>query len=109
MELACDEAVVKDMDAAGKKAYSNALLACSLPRKMIRVCPLAFGEDGVKMRVKSVLNYRKPTFWMMVTAGMLCIVIALCFLTNPAPKYLLKGIKAQDITSIKVFDGNNGQ
>ena len=44
-----------------------------------------------------------------VTAGMLCIVIALCFLTNPAPKYLLKGIKAQDITSIKVFDGNNGQ
>ena len=47
MELACDEAVVKDMDAAGKKAYSNALLACSLPRKMIRVCPLAFGEDGI--------------------------------------------------------------
>ncbi len=83
IELACDERVIRDMDASAKKAYSEALLSCSLPRHMVAACPLAFGEVGVKKRITSVLNYKKPAFWVMVVAILACIVVAVCFLTNP--------------------------
>ncbi|NLD87071.1 MAG: transcriptional regulator, partial [Clostridiales bacterium] len=62
IEMACDEKVVKDWGAHDKKAYSEALLSCSVPRRMVAACPLAFGEVGVKERVKNVLNYKKPAF-----------------------------------------------
>ena len=83
IEIACDEKVIKDMDIAEKKAYSNALVTCSTQRRMITACPLAFGEVGVKKRVKTVLNYKKPAFWLIAAASILCIVVAVCFLTNP--------------------------
>ena len=83
IELACDEKVVREMRIDEKKAYSEALLACSVPRKMIAACPLAFGEVGVKERVRSVLNYKKPAFWIIVLAVVLCAVAAVCLLTDP--------------------------
>ena len=83
IEMACDERVIREMDAMEKKAYSRALLQCSVPRHMIAACPLAFGEVGVKTRIKSVLNYKKPAFWVMVIALILCAVFAVCFLTDP--------------------------
>ena len=83
IELACDEKVIKDMGSEIKKPYSEALINCSVPRKMISACPLAFGEVGVKGRVKSVLNYKKPAFWIIVVAVVASIVVAVCFLTNP--------------------------
>lgn len=83
IELACDEYVVREMNLEDKKAYSKALLACSIPHRMTAVCPLAFGEVGVKERVKNVLNYKKPTFWMLIAAVVICIIVAICFLTNP--------------------------
>ena len=83
IELACDEKVIKDMGTEIKKPYSDALINCSVPRKMISACPLAFGEVGVKGRVKSVLNYKKPAFWIIVVAVVASIVVAVCFLTNP--------------------------
>ncbi len=46
-------------------------------------CPLAFGEVGVKTRVKSVLHYKKPGFWIIILAVAACGVTALCLLTNP--------------------------
>jgi antirepressor regulating drug resistance, predicted signal transduction N-terminal membrane component len=84
IELACDEKVIQDMGTESKKPYSDALINCSVPRRMIAACPLAFGEVGVKGRVKSVLNYRKPAFWIIVAAIMASIVLAVCFLTDPA-------------------------
>ena len=83
IEQACDEKVVKELDTDGKKAYSMALLQCSVPRRMIAACPLAFGEVGVKGRIKSVLNYKKPTFWIIIGAILACIAAAVCFLTDP--------------------------
>lgn len=83
IELACDEKVIKDMGTAIKKPYSNALINCSVPRKTISACPLAFGETGVKSRIKSVLNYKKPAFWVIMVAIIASIVLAVCFLTNP--------------------------
>ncbi len=83
IELACDEKVIRQMGEESKKPYSQALLNCSVPRKMIAACPLAFGEVGVKGRIKSVLNYKKPAFWIILVAIIAGIVVAVCFLTNP--------------------------
>ena len=83
IELACDEKVIKNLGAEQKKTYSTALLRCSVSRPLIAACPLAFGEVGVKERVKTVLNYKKPAFWFVVLAVILCIVVAVCFLTDP--------------------------
>ena len=84
IELACDEKVVKELSSEQKADYSQALLTCSVNRRMIAACPLAFGEVGVKDRVKSVLNYKKPAFWIIIVAIALSIIVAVCFLTNPA-------------------------
>ena len=83
IELACDEKVVKELGKDQRADYSQALLACSVNRRMIAACPLAFGEVGVKERVKSVLNYKKPAFWVIVVSVIACAVVAVCFLTNP--------------------------
>lgn len=86
LELACDEKVVGGMDLDGRKAYSHALLACSLQRKMIFSYPLAFGEIGVRERVKGILHYRKPADWIAAVAVLACAAVAVCFLTDPKAK-----------------------
>ena len=83
IELACDEKVIKEMDCETKADYSQALVACSVNRRRIAACPLAFGEVGVKERVKSVMNYKKPAFWVIVVTAVVCTAVAVCFLTNP--------------------------
>ncbi len=83
IELACDEKVIKDFDSRQKKAYSEALLACSVNRRSMSACPLSFGEVGVRNRIKSVLHYKKPTFWIILSAGIVCAAAAVCFLTDP--------------------------
>lgn len=83
IEAACDEKVIKTMDDYEKKEYSETLLSCSLQRRMILACPLAFGEVGVKDRIKAVLNYKKPAFWLIIVAIIASAVVAVCFLTNP--------------------------
>lgn len=83
IELACDEKVIKELEHDARADYSEALLTCSVNRRMIAACPLAFGEVGVKDRVKSVLNYKKPAFWIIIAAVIACVAVAVCFLTNP--------------------------
>jgi beta-lactamase regulating signal transducer with metallopeptidase domain len=83
IEMACDEKVICDMDKDDMAAYSQALLDSSFPRKQIAACPLAFGEVGVKERVKGVLNYKKPAFWIILVAVIACIVLAVCLMTDP--------------------------
>ena len=83
IEMACDERVIKEYDDVQRADYSEALLDCSVKRKMITACPLAFGEVSVKERIKSVLHYKKPAFWIVVLAVVACVVAAVCFLTNP--------------------------
>ena len=84
IELACDESVIRDLGTEIKKPYSTALINCSVQRSAVAACPLAFGEVGVKERIKSVLSYKKPALWVIVASAAVCTVAALCFLTNPA-------------------------
>ena len=86
IELATDEKVIKEMTRDDIAGYSQTLLNMGHTRRLITACPVAFGEVGVKERVKSILNYRKPAFWVLVVSVLACIVISVCFLTNPKDK-----------------------
>lgn len=118
MELACDEKVIRDMDVEDKKVYSRVLLSFSDPSHRIAAGPLAFGEIGVKKRIQSVLNYRKPAFWMVGLAILALVVTSLCFLTNPkaakdpaqtigtAEYQLPDGLEAENADDLTIFTPN---
>ncbi len=105
IELACDEKVIGEMGNAQRADYTQALVACSVDRRLIAACPLAFGEIGVKERVKSVMNYKKPTFWIVLASVIVCAVIAVCFLTNPIGFQF--DVSANTIVSANHFDMRN--
>ena len=108
IESACDEKVIKNMSGSEKKGYSETLVSCSFQRRMVMACPLAFGEVGIKQRIKSVLNYKKPAFWVIILAFVLFTVVAVCFLTNPDDSHSIGIIDGADgPTSIIVSDKND--
>lgn len=105
IELACDEKVIRKMSNEQRADYTQALVACSVDRRLITACPLAFGEIGVKERVKSVMNYKKPAFWIVLASVIVCAVIAVCFLTNPIGFQF--DVSANTIVSANHFDMRN--
>ena len=112
IELACDERVLRGMDAGQVKDYSSALLACSVPRRMLAACPLAFGEVGVGARVKNALRYKKPAFWVVAASVAVCVVVAVCFLTNPrtdTDAAGLVGFYREQVTYADVTDESGAQ
>ena len=106
VEAACDEKVLRDRDKAFAADYSQALLDLSTSRRIITFCPLAFGESGVKGRVKGILNYRRPAFWVTLFAIVTCVIVAVYFMTSPVTK-ITKDVNR--VTSITVFDGTCGK
>lgn len=105
IEFACDEKVIKSLGENSKKSYSEALLNCSVPRKMITACPVAFGEVGVKSRIKSVLNYKKPAFWIIILAVIACIAVAIGFMTNPVDEEKNAADNINVVNSVSELDG----
>ncbi len=114
IESACDEKVIRDLGEDCRRSYSTALLNASISRRSVAACPLAFGEVGVKERIKGVMNYKKPAFWVVIAAVAVCIITAVCFLTNP------KGSEKTDYTpkistdldrtiSLNILEHNQGQ
>ena len=112
IELACDERVIRTMDESAVKTYSTVLLACSMPRKAVITCPLAFGEVGVKERVRNALRYKKPAFWVIAASVAVCVVVAVCFLTNPrtdTDAAGLVGFHREQVTYADVTDASGAQ
>ena len=112
IELACDERVIRTMDESAVKTYSTVLLACSMPRKAAITCPLAFGEVGVKERVRNALRYKKPAFWVVAASVAVCVVVAVCFLTNPptdTDAAGLVGFHREQVTYADVTDESGAQ
>lgn len=112
IELACDERVIRTMDESAVKTYSTVLLACSMPRKAVITCPLAFGEVGVKERVKNALHYKKPAFWVVAASVTVCVVVAVCFLTDPptdTDAAGLVGFHREQVTYADVTDASGAQ
>ena len=112
IELACDERVIRTMDESAVKTYSTVLLACSMLRKAVITCPLAFGEVGVKERVRNALHYKKPAFWVVAASVAVCVVVAVCFLTNPrtdTDAAGLVGFHREQVTYADVTDESGAQ
>lgn len=101
IELACDEKVIKELGYEQKADYSQALLTCSVNRRIIAACPLAFGEVGVKERVKSVLKYKKPALWIVAVAVAVCVLFAGCFLTDRLNKDRTKDLNDWQQLAVK--------
>ena len=83
IEMACDERVVQFMELSERKEYSAALLNCSTNKAHFAACPVAFGEVSVKHRIKSVLKYKKPGFWISLAGVIAIAFVALCLVTSP--------------------------
>ena len=83
IEIACDEHVIQDENITEITGYIDALLQCGVKRKTINACPVAFGEVGIKSRVKLILQHKKPTFWIVFIAAILSAAVVLGFFTNP--------------------------
>ncbi len=105
IEAACDEAVLKNAEFDIKRDYATALINCSVSRRSIAACPLAFGEVGVKARIKNVLSYKKPAFWLIIVGVVACAVLAVCFLTDPAGMKITEIYEDETGSQENVFDG----
>lgn len=82
IEVACDESAINTMEGTERAFYAQALLDCSTGKSFVSACPIAFGEIGVKERIKAVLKYKKPTVWITVIAVILCIGVVFFLMTD---------------------------
>lgn len=88
VELACDESVIKKMEDENKKEYCHTLMDFNKNNRLLLVCPLAFGEIGVKERIKQIVNYKKPSFWIIVISFVICVVTVVGFMSESSYIYL---------------------
>jgi len=85
MEMSCDESVLRRLGDGAKGGYSGSLLALSVKRKgLLAANPLAFGESHVKTRIKNILNFKKPAFWVIVVAVAAVCAAVIAFAANPS-------------------------
>ena len=80
MEMSCDEKVLEN---GGAKAYSLCLLSVASGRRFPAPGPLAFGETGVKSRIRHALAWKKPRRWAAAAAVVLCAATILACSVNP--------------------------
>lgn len=84
VESACDEAVIRKLDNAGRREYMTALLHFGEKRSVSLTYPLAFGEIGIKERVRNILRYKKPAAVITFAGVVICLAAAVCFLSSPS-------------------------
>lgn len=99
LEMACDERAISGMGEGERKAYSNALLSCAAPRRTIAMCPVAFGENSVKSRIKNVLRFKKAGFWAIAVMLVITLIASVCFLTNPKEEAIEEPVLQTETTA----------
>ena len=104
IEAACDERVIKEMTHEQRQSYSATLLCCSVHRRSITACPVAFGETGVKQRIKGVMSYKKPVLWIVIAALLAGAVIGICFLTERPEEPAVTEPTEQTLTNREKMD-----
>lgn len=100
MEAACDQRVLSlEGDKKACHIYSEALLALAPEKKENGSFPLAFGESQPARRIRQVLNWHKPTFWMAAVAALLVVLILLGLVTSrpSASESVPEGWQASEI------------
>lgn len=84
MELSCDEKVLEEMSRDIKKDYANSLFSLANGRHIFNGSPLAFGEGNVRRRIENVLNYKKPSFWIVIVSLFVTLALGFSLLGNPS-------------------------
>lgn len=82
MEMSCDEAAAKGLDAAEKKAYALELLQFSVRRRRGQRLPCAFGEKGVKGRIVNLSKEKRTSGMAFVLAGAVVVLAAVLLVPN---------------------------
>lgn len=106
MELSCDEKVVKQMGSNIKKEYSASLLSMSTGRKIVGGCPLAFGENNTKGRIKNILNYKRPAFWVLAVVVIVIVVIIAGLIANPKTEDNITEDNISDLRPMIMVNGD---
>lgn len=109
MEKSCDESVIRQLGSGIKKDYSTSLLSLSTGRRFIGGSPLAFGESNTKGRIKNILNYKKPAFWVVIVAIILVVALCVGLMSNPQKAKLTKEDYAKQFIEeiVKGFEKND--
>ncbi|MGI6712526.1 MAG: M56 family metallopeptidase [Bacillota bacterium] len=89
MEMSCDESVMKHSSEDIRTRYSDSLLSLSAKQNGL-LSPLSFGESNVKSRIKNILNYKKPTFWVTILAIATVVTVLVSFMANPVNTHTYK-------------------
>ena len=95
MEMSCDEAVIRKVGSHVRADYSASLLTLATGRRIIAGTPLAFGEGDTKSRIHNLAKWKKPARWIVILSVVLCLILAVCLLTNPAKGMPLRKIEGR--------------
>ena len=82
IETATDQAVIRSFGRTDTAGYAAALLHLGHKPSFPQAVPLAFGEENPKHRIRSVLSYKKPAFWVILVAVVACVVLGVLLLSN---------------------------
>ncbi len=108
IEFATDEKVIKNLNEDGKKEYSEILLSFSLKKsKLVTACPVAFGENNVKERINMIAKYKKVSILVVVLSVFVCMITAICFLTNPKTKETINNANDIYLEYQNILKGND--
>ncbi|MEA4925463.1 MAG: M56 family metallopeptidase [Syntrophomonadaceae bacterium] len=110
MEMSCDERVLKELGKGIKKDYSMSLLSLAANEHMINAGPLAFGESNITSRIKNVLNYRQPVFWIVMAATVAVVCAGVGLMSNPPAALTGENALAQEIYQYRTpYLGDNSK
>lgn len=82
MEISCDEAVLKKIGYDNNKEYAKTLLAFSGQHDAKFGCPIGFGENSVKTRIKKAVEQKDAKKWVVITAAVIVSAAVILLLVN---------------------------
>lgn len=116
MEMSCDERVIQKTSGLKVTSYSRSLLALASQKKMPAPGPLAFGESNVKARIKNLLDYKKPAFWLIIASIAIVAVLTVMLVSNPVsginilehPESFLGEKILRSTSKVRIVDNTTG-
>lgn len=80
MELSCDEKVVNRLGVGCKHTFGLTILEFAMSPYILFV---SFSNSNTKVRIKNILDYKKPKFWMLLGCVITGLLLIVPLLTNP--------------------------
>ena len=94
--MSCDERVLREMGIEEtKEGYSMSLVALAREKRFVVGSPLAFGESGIKKRVKNVLHFKKYSKLVSTAAIILVAVLSMGLMMNQAEAATPEGVQVE--------------